>query len=89
MELFNGRQYKVLEIERKSRSLSMLMLSSTISVEGASIIQNILSGLVDKNGAWVKELIMEIEREGIVVKKAKHSRKNINHRAELLLDKII
>ncbi|WP_242479858.1 hypothetical protein [Bacillus cereus group sp. N21] len=31
--LFNGRQYKVLEIERESRSLSMLILSSTISVE--------------------------------------------------------
>ncbi|WP_255253902.1 hypothetical protein [Bacillus toyonensis] len=33
IELFNGRHYKVLEIERESRSLPMLILSSIISVE--------------------------------------------------------
>ncbi|MGN4437704.1 Tn7-like element transposition protein TnsE [Bacillus cereus group sp. MYBK69-1] len=89
IELFNGRQYKVLEIERESRSLSMLILSSQISVEWISVIQNILLGLVDKSGAWAKELIMEIEREGIVVNKAKHSRKSIIHKAKLLFEKLI
>ncbi|MGR5962529.1 Tn7-like element transposition protein TnsE [Bacillus paranthracis] len=69
IELFNGRQYKVLEIERESRSLSMLILSSTISMEWSSIIQDMLSGLVDKSGVWAKELITGIEREGIVIKK--------------------
>ncbi|MFA2811722.1 Tn7-like element transposition protein TnsE [Bacillus mycoides] len=89
VELFNRRQYKVLEIERESRSLSMLILSSTISVEWSSIIQNILSGLVDKSGAWARELIMEIESEDIIVKKAKHSKKSITHKAKLLLEKLI
>lgn len=69
IELFNGRQYKVLEIERESRSLSMLILSSTISMEWSSIIQDMLSGLVDKSGVWAKELITGIEREGIVIKR--------------------
>lgn len=47
----------------------MLILSSKICVEWSSIIQNILLGLVDKSGVWAKELIMEIEREDIIVKK--------------------
>lgn len=58
-----------MEIERESRSLSMLILSSTISMEWSSIIQDMLSGLVDKSGVWAKELITGIEREGIVIKK--------------------
>lgn len=69
IELFNGKHYKILEIERESRSLSMLILSSTISMEWSSIIQDMLSGLVDKSGVWAKELITGIEREGIVIKK--------------------
>ncbi|PEO42227.1 hypothetical protein COF01_22100 [Bacillus pseudomycoides] len=89
IELFNGRQYKVLEIERESRSLSMLILFSKISVEWSSVIQSIFSGLVDKSGVWVKELIMEIERKGIVVKKAKHSKKSFKHRAQSLKGKLI
>ncbi|MCW1941176.1 Tn7-like element transposition protein TnsE [Bacillus anthracis] len=88
IELFNGRQYKVLEIERESRSLSMLILSSRVSVEWSSVIQNILLGLVSKSGAWAKELIMEIEKESIVVNKAKHSRKSIIHKAKLLFEKL-
>ncbi|HDR4532711.1 MULTISPECIES: Tn7-like element transposition protein TnsE [Bacillus] len=89
IELFNGRQYKVLEIERESRSLSMLILSVTISVEWSSIIQDMLSGLVDKSGVWAKEMIMGIEREGIVVKKAKHSKKSVIHKAKLLFEKLV
>ncbi|WP_020060797.1 Tn7-like element transposition protein TnsE [Bacillus sp. 123MFChir2] len=88
IELFNGRQYEILEIERESRSLSMLILSATISVEWPSIIQDMLSGLVDKSGFWAKELIMGIEREGIVVKKAKHSKKSVIHKAKLLFEKL-
>lgn len=88
IELFNGRQYKVLEIERESRSLSMLILSSTISMEWSSIIQDMLSGLVDKSGVWAKELITGIERR-YCYKKAKHSRKSIIHKAKLLFEKLV
>ena len=69
IELFNGRQYKVLEIERESRSLSMLVLYSMINVEWLSVIQNVLLNLVDKSGVWNSELIMAIESEGIFVKR--------------------
>ncbi|MGY2611206.1 Tn7-like element transposition protein TnsE [Bacillus pretiosus] len=88
IELSDGRHYKVLEIEREIRSLSMLILSSKVSVEWSSVIQNILLGLVNKSGAWAKELIMEIEKESIVVNKAKHSRKSIIHKAKLLFEKL-
>ncbi|GCF70082.1 TPA: hypothetical protein QCY19_002271 [Bacillus luti] len=89
IELFNGKRYKVLEIERESRSLSMLVLYSTINIEWLSVIQNVLLNLVDKSGVWNRELIMAIESEGIFVKKAKHSRKGIAHRARLLAEKLI
>lgn len=89
IELFNGEHYKVLEIERESRSLSMLILFSINSVEWPSIIQVILLGLVNKNGVWAKGLIMEIDSGGIVVKKAKHSKKSIMHKAKLLFKKMI
>lgn len=67
----------------------MLILSSTISLEWSSIIQDMLSGLVDKSGVWTKELIMGIERKGIVVKKAKHSRKSFKHRARTIIKRKI
>ncbi|WP_257132050.1 Tn7-like element transposition protein TnsE [Bacillus wiedmannii] len=41
IELSNGRQYKVLEIERESRSLSMLILSSTSNVEWLSLLNKV------------------------------------------------
>lgn len=74
-----------MEIEREIRSLSMLILSAQISVEWSSVIQNI----VDKSGVWAKELIMEIEGEGITVKKVKHSKKSIMYKAKLLFEKLV
>lgn len=79
----------MLGIERESCSLSILILFSTIGVDWSSVIRNILLNLVDKSGVWAKGLIMEIEREGTVVKKAKHSMRSIKHRAQLLKGKLI
>ncbi|MCI0766545.1 hypothetical protein [Bacillus sp. TL12] len=62
----------------------MLVLYSTINVEWLSIIQNVLLNLVEKSSICNSELIMAIESQGILVKKAKHSRKGIAHRARLL-----
>ncbi|WP_311764732.1 Tn7-like element transposition protein TnsE [Bacillus cereus] len=41
IELSNGRQYKVLEIERENRSLSMLIMSSTSNVEWLSLLNKV------------------------------------------------
>ena len=42
IELFNGRQYKVLEIERESRSLSMSILSSDLLIDWYNINEEML-----------------------------------------------
>ncbi|WEG12604.1 Tn7-like element transposition protein TnsE [Pullulanibacillus sp. KACC 23026] len=89
VELFNGKRYRVLEIERENRSLSILILSTKSNVDWTSIIQNALMSLVDKNGTWLKEIITYIETKGVTVKKIKHSRKNVYHKAENLLKKLL
>jgi hypothetical protein len=88
IELFNGQHYRVLEIERETRSLSMLILSSTNNIDWTAVIQNVLVSLVDKNGSWLKEIITYMEVRDILVKRVKHSSKNVNHRAEYLLKKL-
>lgn len=45
IELFNGRQYKVLEIERESRSTSMLILSPQLSVQNGFCYSKHIVGL--------------------------------------------
>lgn len=77
-----------MEIERERRALSMLILFSTIGVEWSPTILIKILRLMNRIGIWVKELIMEVEREGIVVKKAKHSRKSIKYRAQSLKGKL-
>lgn len=90
IELLNGRHYRVLEIERETHSLSMLILLSTkVSLEWKSVIQDALVKLVEKNGVWAKEIITYIEAKGLIIKRVKHSRKNLRHRAENLIKKIL
>lgn len=88
IELFDGRQYRVLEIERENRSLSMLVMASPLAINWDNVIEEILINLVNSNGVWVKEFILNIWNRGVKVNKAKHSRKSILHRAKLLLEKL-
>lgn len=89
IELFNGRQYKVLEIERESRSLSMLILSSDLLIDWYNINEEMLVNLVNDGGTWLRKSLKKIENKGVLIVKAKHSKKNFEHRAKLLCEKIM
>ncbi len=45
--------------------------------------------LVNDSGNWLKASLERMERKGVNLKKAKHSKKNFKHRAKLLFEKII
>lgn len=89
VQLLKGHHYFILEIEREYKSLSMLILEAQQGIHWDIVIEQLLGNLVKDNGAWLKESLKEIEDKGVTVKKAKHSKKNYEHRAKLLLSKII
>lgn len=62
----------------------MLILSSDLSMDWDNVLVELLLNLVSEGGAWLKSSLERIERKDIIVKKAKHSKKNFEHRAKLL-----
>ncbi|WP_242479904.1 Tn7-like element transposition protein TnsE [Bacillus cereus group sp. N21] len=86
--LGNGKQFNIIEIERENRSLSMLILSSLVTREWKTIYDRLLINLVNDSGTWTSKSLKSIEDQGITVVKAKHSSKGVQHRAEVLLNKL-
>lgn len=89
VNLFNGNEFKILEVERENRALSMLILSSTVSINWNQLIDGLLLNLVNSSGTWEKESIQSLDRRNVMVQKAKHSKKGYKHRAKLLINKMI
>lgn len=89
VSLFNGKELKVLEVERENRALSMLILSSTVSINWNQLMDSLLLNLVKSSGTWERDVHESLERKYIVVRKAKHSKKGYKHRAKLLINKMI
>ncbi|MFT8320046.1 MAG: Tn7-like element transposition protein TnsE [Bacillus sp. (in: firmicutes)] len=87
--LGNGKQFNIIEIERESRSLSMLIISSSITREWRPILNRLLINLVNDSGTWTSKSLRNIESQGITVVKAKHSYKGVQHRSQLLLSKLV
>lgn len=80
VNLFNKKEFKILEVERENHALSMLILSSIVPVNWNQLIDSLLMNLVNSSGTWEKELIKSVERRNVVIQKAKHSKakKGIN-----------
>ncbi len=76
------------EIERENRSLSMLILSSLVTREWKTTYERLLINLVNDSGTWTSKSLKSIESQGITVVKAKHGSKGVQHRAEVLLNKL-
>lgn len=53
------------------------------------LIEELLRNLIKDSGVWLKESLSNIEEQGILIKKSKHSKKSYKHRAKLLLKKFI
>lgn len=89
VNLFNGNEFKILEVERENRALSMLILSSTVSVNWNRVVDNLLMNLVNSSGTWERDVLENLEQRNVVAQKAKHSKKDYKHRTKLLFNKII
>ncbi len=87
--MVNGKQFNIIEVERENRSMSMLILSSSTINNWDSIYYCLLVNLVNDNGTWTSKTLKIIENQGVIVIKAKHSSKDIRHRSEILLNKLI
>ncbi|TDM25432.1 hypothetical protein ETH99_09800 [Macrococcoides caseolyticum] len=84
-----GKEFKILEVERENRALSMLILSSIGVVNWNQLIDALLLNLVNSSGTWIKELLESLERSNVIIQKAKHSKKGYKHRAKLLVNKMM
>ncbi|MGH0796202.1 hypothetical protein ACQVTT_18725 [Bacillus mycoides] len=87
INLFDGGQYRI--VERESRSLSILILSSDLLIGWYNINEEMLVNLVNDGGTWLKNSLEKIEKKGVLVVKAEHSKKNFKYRARLLYEKIV
>ena len=87
--LMNGKQFNIVEIERENRSLSILILSSSTIHNWNSIYKSLLVNLVNDNGTWTSKTLKIIENQGVIVMKAKHSSKGVQHRSKILLNKLV
>ena len=66
----------------------MLIMNAPLGYNWSTFLKNMLKYLVDEHGTWTMDIIKWIEKGGIVVKKARHSKKDNNHKAKLLFEKI-
>ncbi|PEF15884.1 Tn7-like element transposition protein TnsE [Bacillus cereus] len=87
--MVKGTRFNIIEIERETYSLSMLIISSS-SVENWECIYNrLFINLVNNSGTWASKSLKSFENQGITFTKAKHSSKGIQHRAKILLKKLL
>ncbi len=87
--MMNGKLFKIIEVEREQRSLSMLVLSSSTIQEWKYIYDLLLSRLVNESGVWSSKSLKVIETRGVKIVKCKHSRKGIKHKSRMLLSKLL
>lgn len=89
----NGTIVHLLEIERKGRSLSTLALIDQRKNVGVQdhILQEILTGLVNKNGTWDKKIMNGLARKGIMTERIKHTyaKREIWEHADRMYGKIV
>ncbi|MFK5710450.1 MULTISPECIES: Tn7-like element transposition protein TnsE [Bacillaceae] len=87
--MVNGKRFNIVEIERENRSLSILILSSSTINNWNPIYKSLLVNLVNDNGTWTSKTLKIIENQGVIVMKAKHSSKGVQHRSKILLNKLV
>ncbi len=89
VQLLNEHHYFIVEIECEYKSLAMLILQGPQDIQWDTIIEQLPEKLVKDSGAWLEESLKEIEEKEVTIQKAKHSKKSYQHRAKVLLTKII
>ncbi|MFY3791815.1 Tn7-like element transposition protein TnsE [Ureibacillus sp. MALMAid1270] len=86
IKLFVSKEISVIEVEREDRALSTLILFINYPQSKRYIYQQILSEVIDSQGTWNKEQLKVTEINFLTLR---HGKKDIGHRAKLLLEKFI
>ena len=73
----DGKECSLIEIERENKSLSMLILKVNEHIKWNLVYSRLLIGLVEKSGNWSNKAIKDVERQGVIVCRIKHIKKNI------------
>ncbi|MDQ0177841.1 Tn7-like element transposition protein TnsE [Bacillus chungangensis] len=76
--MVKGKQFNILEVERESRSLSMLILSASYIHDWKRMYNRLLVNLVNDSGTWTSKSLKSSENEGVTIIKAKHSYKSLS-----------
>lgn len=83
--------YSLIEIERESRSLSILLLYSKGNVNWNKIYLSVVLGLVNKSGSWDLKIIGGLQRKDVYFNRIKHvsGNRNLIEKADHIYSKII
>lgn len=87
--MMQGKSFYIVEVEREGRSLSTLILSSPEVQDWDYVFNRLLINLVNDCGTWTSQSLNSIKGQGITIIKSKHSLKGVQHRAEILLKKLL
>lgn len=73
--IMDGREYSLIEIERETRSLSMLILKVNTYVNWNWVYSKVLIGLINESDRWSNESINAIHNFEILTCRIKHQLK--------------
>lgn len=86
IRLFSNKEISVIEVEREDRALSTLICKFNNPHYKNYYYQQILNRLVERHGIWDKEYF---KLNSIKFLNVRHGKKIAEHRAELLINKIL
>lgn len=88
IDMIDGNECSLIEVEREDRALSMLMLKANNNVNWNWVYSKLLIGLVDQSGNWSNKVLDKIRTMRVIILRAKHIKKNKYEKVEHLYDKI-
>ncbi|MBX4263774.1 Tn7-like element transposition protein TnsE [Clostridium estertheticum] len=86
--MVDNRENCLIEVEREDKALSMLLLKANKQISWRKIYSNVLISLVKDSGKWCNVVIGKIEKNGIVVQRIKHSKKNKYEKEKFMYGKM-
>ncbi|NFG38426.1 hypothetical protein FDB30_16385 [Clostridium botulinum] len=88
IEIKDGKQCCILEIERDGKNISTILLSSMVECNWKNKYELILRGVVEESGSWDNDIFSILEKQSIKVIRNKHIRKNTFEKAMVVYQKL-
>lgn len=84
IDMIDSREYSLIDIEREDRALSMLLLKGKTKHDWKWIYSKLLIGLINESGKWDNEVITLIEKRGVIIKRNRHTQKDIYQKVDYI-----